>query len=109
VQGRPSNSLAATGSAVGKVAVATAATLVQGSWDVTKAKGHELIDAAMDRIGETVGGKIATAIKASDAAPKPGADSPASFDNDSLSAGKVESPDASAEVAAIRDRDQKST
>jgi type IV secretion system protein VirB6/type IV secretion system protein TrbL len=109
-QMKSNNPLAASGAAaakVGKIAVGTAANLVQGSWNVTKAKGHKLIDAAMDRIGETVGGKIATAIKASDAARNPGADNPASFDQDSLSSGKMESIDAAAEVAAFRDQDPK--
>lgn len=111
-QVKSSNPLAAAGTAaakVGKVTAGTAANLVQGTWDVTKAKGHELIDAAMDRIGETVGGKIATAIKASDASRNPGAGRPASFDNDSLSSGKIDSLNAAAEVAAFRDRDPKST
>jgi type IV secretion system protein TrbL len=109
-QMRSHNPLATTSAAaakVGKIAVGTAANLVQGSWDVTKAKGHELMDVVMDRVGETVGGKIATAIKASDAARNPGADNPAPFDKDSLSKGTMESPDASAEVAAFRDRDPK--
>jgi hypothetical protein len=94
---------------VGEVAVGTAANLVQGSWDVAKAKGHELIGAAIDRIGETVGGKIAAAIKASDTARNPGADNPVPFDQDSLSKGKMESIDAAAEVAAFRSRYPKST
>jgi type IV secretion system protein TrbL len=103
--------LAAAGAAaakVGKVTVGTATNLAQGSWDVTKAKGHELVEAAMDRIGETVGGKIATAIKASDTSRTKSNDSSAPFDNDSLSNGKVASLDAAAEVAAFRDRDPKS-
>jgi hypothetical protein len=111
-QMKSNNPLAASGAAaakVGKIAVGTAANLVQGSWDVTKAKGHELIDAAMDRIGETVGSKIATAIKASDAARNPSADSPAPFGKDSLSKGGNASFDVAAEVAAFRDRDPKST
>ncbi len=111
-QMRSSNPFATAGAAAtkfSKVAVGTAANLVQGSWDVTKAKGHELIDSAMDRIAETVGGKIATAIKASDATRNPGADNPAPFDKDSLSAGKNDSPDAAAEVTSFRDRDPKST
>jgi hypothetical protein len=49
---------------VGKVAAGTAANLAQGTWDVAKAKAGEMKDAAMDRISETTGGKIAAAIKA---------------------------------------------
>lgn len=106
------NPLAAAGAAaakVGKVTAGTAANLVEGTWDVTKAKGHELIDAAMDRIGDTVGGKIATAIKASDTLRKPDTDRTAPFNNDNLSIGKMESLDATAEVAAFRDRDPKTS
>lgn len=51
---------------VGRVAAGTASNLAQGSWDVAKAKASSIKDAAMDRISETTGGKIAAAIKASD-------------------------------------------
>ena len=57
---------AAVAAKVGRVAAGTAANLAQGSWDVAKAKAGSIKDAAMDRIGETTGGKIAAAIKARD-------------------------------------------
>lgn len=57
---------AAVATKVGRVAAGTAANLAQRSWDVAKAKAGSIKDAAMDRIGETTGGKIAAAIKARD-------------------------------------------
>lgn len=48
----------------GRIAAGTAGNLAQGSWDVAKAKASSMKDAAMDRIGETTGGKIAAAINA---------------------------------------------
>lgn len=59
-----SSRAAAVAAKVGRVAAGTAANLSQGSWDVAKAKAGSIKDAAMDRIGETTGGKIAAAIKA---------------------------------------------
>jgi hypothetical protein len=61
-----SSRAAAVAAKVGRVAAGTAANLAQGSWDVAKAKASSIKDAAMDRIGETTGGKIAAAIKARD-------------------------------------------
>jgi type IV secretion system protein TrbL len=87
---------------VGKVAAGTAANLAQGSWDVAKARAGEVKDAAMDRIGETTGGRIAAAIKArSDQKPVFGSDSLAKADDQSV--------DAEAEIAAFRDRDARSS
>lgn len=59
-----SSRAAAVAAKVGRVAAGTAANLSQGSWNVAKAKAGSIKDAAMDRIGETTGGKIAAAIKA---------------------------------------------
>lgn len=104
--------LAAAGAAaakVGRVAAGTAANLAQGSWDVAKAKASEMKDAALDRIGETTGGKIAVAIKASGAALESGSNTPSTFDDNSLSAGTSKSADAESEIAAFRDRDSKTT
>jgi type IV secretion system protein VirB6/type IV secretion system protein TrbL len=89
---------------VGKAAAGTAANLAQGSWDVAKAKASGMQSAAMDRIGETTGGKIAAAIQARGAAPETGANTPSTFDDNSLSAGSSDSVDADSEVAAFRDR-----
>ena len=87
---------------VGKVAAGTAANLAQGTWDVAKAKAGEMGDAAMDRIGETTGGKIAAAIKAR-------SDQKPAFDGDSLARTEDKSVDAESEVAAFRDRATRSS
>jgi type IV secretion system protein TrbL len=87
---------------VGKVAAGTAANLAQGAWDVAKAKAGEVKDAAMDRIGETTGGKIAAAIKAR-------GDQKPVFGSDSLAKADDQSVDAESEVAAFRDRAARSS
>lgn len=97
---------------VGRVAAGTAGNLAQGSWDVAKAKASSMKDAAMDRISETTGGKIAAAINAradAEAAGKDSGGASATFDNNSLSAGNETSADAESEVAAFRDRDTKTS
>ena len=86
----------------GKVAAGTAANLAQGTWDVAKAKAGEMGDAAMDRIGETTGGKIAAAIKAR-------GDQKPVFGSDSLAKADDQSVDAEAEIAAFRDRAARSS
>ncbi len=91
-----SGGMASAAAKVGRVAAGTAANLAQGSWDVAKAKAGGLKDAALDRIGETTGGKIAAAIKASDI------QEPA-FSEDSLGAGNGGS-DANDEVTAFANR-----
>jgi type IV secretion system protein VirB6/type IV secretion system protein TrbL len=105
--GSVGGALATAGAAatkVGKIAAGTAANLAQGSWDVAKAKASGMQSAAMDRIGETTGGKIAAAIQARGAAPETGANTPSAFDDNSLSAGSSDSVDADSEIAAFRDR-----
>lgn len=91
-----SGGVASAAAKVGRVAAGTAANLAQGSWDVAKAKAGEMKDAALDRIGETTGGKIAAAIKASDNQ-KP------AFSGDSLGAGSG-GGNANGEVAAFANR-----
>jgi type IV secretion system protein TrbL len=91
----------ASASRAGRIATGTAANLARGSWDVAKAKASSLRDSASTRIAETTGGKIATAIKASEALSK--RDGPAQFEEDTLSKGR-EGPDEESEVAAFRDR-----
>jgi type IV secretion system protein TrbL len=71
---------------VGKVAGGTAANLAQGTWDVAKAKASDIRESAMDRIGETTGGKIAAAIKARGQQSGQAGDA-AQFDENSLSSG----------------------
>lgn len=105
-QGRGNRSAAgAIVAKVGRVAAHTVVNLAQGSWDVLKAKASDASDCAMDRIGETTGGKIAVAIKAGETAAKGGLGA-AQFDENSLSAG-TDSADFESEVAAFRDRKSK--
>jgi type IV secretion system protein VirB6/type IV secretion system protein TrbL len=94
---------------MGRVAANTVANLAQGTWDVAKAKASDMRNAAMDRISETTGGKIAAAIEARDAVPGSGSDNSSAFDNNSLSAGSNQSADTNSEVAAFRDRDSKAS
>ena len=89
------SSLGAAAAKAGRVAAGTAANLAQGAWDVATAKARSMKDSAMDRIGETTGGKIAAAIMAR------GIQEPA-FSGDSLSA-------ASDEVAAFVNKPEAST
>ncbi|GGE90329.1 P-type conjugative transfer protein TrbL [Massilia psychrophila] len=89
----------------GKVAAGTAANLAVGSWDVAKGKAADLKVGAIERIGETTGGKIAAAIEARGAMAKA-----AKFGEDSLSAAADDKAvDAEAEVAAFRDRGSRSS
>ena len=71
---------------VGKVAGGTAANLARGTWDVAKAKASGMRESAMDRIGETTGGKIAAAIKARGQQSGQAGEA-AQFDENSLSSG----------------------
>jgi len=99
---------------MGRVAANTVANLAQGTWDVAKAKASDMRDAAMDRVSETTGGKIAAAIEARDAAPGSGSNQSSTFANNSLSSGSTsagsnQSSDAASEVASFRDRDLKAS
>jgi hypothetical protein len=80
---------------VGKGSNSTIANLAQGAMDVARAKLTE-------RIGETTGGKIAAAIKASGQGAETNTSS--TFNDNSLSAGTSEPVDIASEVAAFRDR-----
>ncbi len=91
-----SGGMASAAAKVGRVAAGTAANLAQGSWDVAKAKAGEMKDTALDRIGETTGGKVAAAIKAS-------RNQEPAFSGDSLGAGNSGS-DANDEIAAFANR-----
>lgn len=46
------------------VAAGTVNNLAQGSWDVAKARAGSMCESALDRISDTTGGKVASAIKA---------------------------------------------
>lgn len=88
----------------GRVAADTGANLAKGTGAVAKAKAGKMKAKAMQRIGDTIGGKIAAAIKGQGAVPGQGggetgnagdsgssdsgaSDSSPSFDSDSLSGG----------------------
>ena len=90
-EGKSGGSHAAAAAKISRVAAGTASNLARGAWDVVKEK-------AMDRIGESTGGKIAKAIKA-----RAGAEFP-KFDDNSLSAGDKKKADVESEVAAFRDK-----
>ncbi len=88
-----------TGSMLGRaatIAAGTAGNLAQGSWDVAKAKAASMRESALDRISETTGGKIASAIRASRDQEGASHDA-AAFDSNSL--GKA--PVSDDEVAAF--------
>ncbi len=94
---------AALAAKTGRIAAGAAGNLVQGSWDVGKAKVRQGLAAAGDRVGKTIGGQIAAAIKSRDQDGAPGTGASAMEDG-SLSAGDSTSADPTEEVAAFRDR-----
>lgn len=94
---------AALAAKTGRIAAGAAGNLAQGTWDVGKAKLKQGLAAAGDRVGKTIGGQIAAAIRSQDHAETP--DSGASgLEDDSISAGDNASENAADEVAAFRDR-----
>jgi hypothetical protein len=97
-RGSALKAVGALGAKVGRIAVGSAGNLALGSFDVAKSKFGDMKDSALERIGDTTGGKIATAIKARGLAAKV-----PSFDNDSLSVAP-ETADRESEVAAFRER-----
>ena len=87
----------------GRIAAGAAGNLARGTWDVGKTKVKQGLAAAGDRVGKTIGGQIAAAIKSRDQSGV--ADTGASaMEDGSLSAGDSTSTDPAAEVAAFRDR-----
>ena len=93
----------------GRVATDTGANLAKGAAEVAKTKAASIRDAAVERIADTTGGKIAAAIKAQGNGGAEQIDTPSQsapkFGGDSLAAG---SPDADleSEVAAFVNRDE---
>jgi type IV secretion system protein TrbL len=94
----------------GRIAADAAANLAHGVTEVAKAKAASMSDAAMERIAETTGGKIAAAING-----QSGTDvmdmqvqqqqiTP-TFGNNSLASAESIAADPESEVAAFRDRD----
>jgi len=78
----------------GRIAADAGANLAKGTADVAKAKAASLRDAAIDRIADTTGGKIAAAIKAQGIGGADQIDTPAqpapTFGGDSLAAASRE-------------------
>ncbi|PJC96489.1 P-type conjugative transfer protein TrbL [Janthinobacterium sp. BJB1] len=94
---------AALAAKTGRIAAGAAGNLAQGSWDVGKAKLKQGLAAAGDRVGKTIGGQIAAAIRSQNQAGAPSTGASAMEDG-SISAGDSASADPTAEVAAFRDR-----
>lgn len=91
----------------GRIAGGTAANLAHGSWDHAKAKGTAFKDAALDRMADTTGGKIAAAINAraesgKTAPPTTPPVSPDPFGGNSLSGASTDDQEADAKIAAFR-------
>lgn len=94
---------AALAAKTSRIATSAAASLAQGTWEVGKAKVEQRLSAASDRVGKTIGGQIAAAIRSADHTGTP--DSGTSrLDDDSISAGNNTAADSANEIAAFRDR-----
>ena len=83
----------------GRVTAGTAGELAKGAGAVAKAKAADLKQSALERIADTTGGKIASAIRAQSG----GADA-SSLADDKQSWQDIREVDPEAEVAAFRDR-----
>jgi type IV secretion system protein VirB6/type IV secretion system protein TrbL len=98
--GSTSNSLAAAMGTGARFAADMGSHLAKGAATVAKQTAGEMADDFGSRVSETMGGRIAAAIKASGQAEAP---EPA-FEGNSLAASNQTSVDPDAEVAAFRDR-----
>jgi type IV secretion system protein TrbL len=114
--GLPPGEQRSSGSVLGRAAAivaGTAGNLALGTWDVAKTKAASMHESALDRIGETTGGKIAAAIRARDAqapASHSAAPTDAAFNNNELSVGKIQAePSAASEVADFVNRGAKTS
>src|SRR5574337_835145 len=99
-------------SSVGKaglIAADTAANLVKGTAQVAKEAMAGTKEAAMDRIADTSGGRIAAAIKAGNAPEGMGAtvESAPTFEGNNLAGAGTGDADEAAEVAAFANRDSR--
>ncbi len=106
-----SGGLMGSAAKAGKIAVDAGANLARGTSAVAKAKLAALGSSALDRIGDTVGGQIASAIRAQDVDSPDPSGSPQrpfpSFADNSLSGERQLDPEA--EVAAFANRDRSPT
>ena len=83
----------------GRIAADASANLARGTGDVAKEKASNRLDAIKERVSGTIGGQIASAIKAHESGP--------SFEENSIS-GETQ-VDAENEIAAFRDRNNSET
>lgn len=96
--------LAAAMGDMGRIAAGTATNLAKGTWDAAKEKASGMKGAAMDRISETAGGKIASAIKANMASSSGSSGSEGATSGGNPFANSQETAlDEEAEIAAFRD------
>lgn len=104
-------SVAKAAGTAGRIAADATANLAQGVTEVAKAKAASMSDAAMERIAETTGGRIAAAINgqssSTDVMDMQVSQQQAApiFGNNSLAPAKSRVADPESEVAAFRDRD----
>ncbi|MCF5974760.1 P-type conjugative transfer protein TrbL, partial [Xanthomonas perforans] len=96
---------AALGTA-GRVTADAGANLVQGVGEVAKAKAASIRDAAVERIADTTGGKIAAAIRASAESDQAAAvESVPTFGGNNLAGADSAAADPDDEVTAFANRD----
>ncbi len=116
--GRRGGVMAAAGRAAGtagRVGADAASNLAKGTYDVAKTKVGSLKDAAMERIADSTGGRIAAAIKGQasrgqgdSAEPAGAAPGAPSFDDNNLAWADSREADPESEVAAFVNRDSDS-
>lgn len=93
------------------LAVGTTAELAKGTLEVAKAKVASVKGAAMERVAQTPGGKIAAAIKTQGSSGEadmlvPESSGSLTFGDNSLSSSNPREVDPESEIAAFRDRDK---
>jgi type IV secretion system protein TrbL len=104
-------SVAKAAGTAGRIAADATANLAQGVTEVAKAKAGSMTDAAMERIAETTGGKIAAAINEQSSSANvmdmqvPQQQTAPTFGNNSLASAESIAADPESEVAAFRDHD----
>ena len=100
--------LASAASALGTAGRVTAdagANLMQGVGEVAKAKAASIRDAAVERIADTTGGKIAAAIRASTEKDQAAAEAVPTFGGNNLAGADSAAADPDDEVAAFANRE----
>ncbi|MEN7531089.1 P-type conjugative transfer protein TrbL [Cupriavidus sp. DL-D2] len=97
--------LASALGAAGRVTADAGANLMQGVGEVAKAKAASIRDAAVERIADTTGGKIAAAIRASAEKDQAAAESVPTFSGNNLAGADSAAADPHDEVAAFANRE----